>query len=277
MNGFATTLTQILKTTNGGTTWTPVTGSYWYLRDICFTSTTVGYAVGGSGNILLQTTDGGTTWTKNTSIPYDLYSISFADANTGWVCGSGIYKTTNAGSTWSKQTMDYDDRVLSVCFLDKNKGYAAGVGGQIWNTTNGGSSWSRSWPNVRYDLTKICFVSPTTGWIVGQYGTILKFSPTGATGVIRDESTPALFSLSQNYPNPFNPSTTIRYTIPHEIRTTLTVYNLLGQRVTTLVDELKPSGSYEVTFHTDRFSSGIYLYTLQAGTFCSTKKLILMK
>ncbi|MFH1194750.1 MAG: T9SS type A sorting domain-containing protein [bacterium] len=85
------------------------------------------------------------------------------------------------------------------------------------------------------------------------------------------------FSLSQNYPNPFNPVTRIEYQIPSTTKVQLKVYDLLGREVATLVDEEKPAGSYEVEFDAARFPSGVYFYTLQTGSFCQTKKLVLVK
>jgi hypothetical protein len=96
-------------------------------------------------------------------------------------------------------------------------------------------------------------------------------------------SLPEQFTLEQNYPNPFNPSTTIKYSIPTSEFVTLKVFDVLGNEVATLVNEEKPAGSYEVEFSavvTSRdlsLSSGIYFYTLQAGSFVQTKKLILIK
>ncbi len=88
---------------------------------------------------------------------------------------------------------------------------------------------------------------------------------------------PILYNLYDNYPNPFNPSTTLRYSIPEEAFTSLKIYNSLGGEVTTLVNETKPAGIYDVEFSATDLASGIYFYTLQAGTFTSTKKMILMK
>ena len=85
------------------------------------------------------------------------------------------------------------------------------------------------------------------------------------------------FSLSQNYPNPFNPSTKIKFNIPRASLVTLEVYDVLGKEVATLVNEIKPIGSYEVSFDASHLSSGIYFYKLQAGNFIETKKMILLK
>ncbi len=88
---------------------------------------------------------------------------------------------------------------------------------------------------------------------------------------------PGDFSLSQNYPNPFNPTTTIKYQLPELSFVTLRIYDVLGNEITTLVNEEKPVGSYKVEFDANSLSSGIYIYRLQAGNFVETKKMVLMK
>jgi len=88
---------------------------------------------------------------------------------------------------------------------------------------------------------------------------------------------PAEFSLSQNYPNPFNPTTTIRYALPQRSQVTLTVFNTLGQPVSTLVSGTEEAGSYEVKFNGSNLASGVYFYRIQAGGFVQTRKLLLLK
>ena len=90
-------------------------------------------------------------------------------------------------------------------------------------------------------------------------------------------SSPEEFSLSQNYPNPFNPSTTISWQSPVGSYQTLKVFDVLGNEVATLVNEYKTAGSYSVTFDAGNLSSGIYYYTISAGDFHQTKKLVLLK
>lgn len=93
------------------------------------------------------------------------------------------------------------------------------------------------------------------------------------------------YYLAQNYPNPFNPSTKIRYSIPSVIASetkqsanvTLKVYDILGNEVTTLVNEEKPAGVYEVEFNARNLSSGIYFYKLSSGSFTETKKMTVIK
>jgi hypothetical protein len=85
------------------------------------------------------------------------------------------------------------------------------------------------------------------------------------------------YKLYQNYPNPFNPSTKIRWQSPVSSRQVLKVFDVLGNEIATLVNEYKPTGSYEIEFDASRLSSGIYFYQLRAGKFFSTKKMILIK
>ena len=105
------------------------------------------------------------------------------------------------------------------------------------------------------------------------------------TSVETEANAPTAFSLSQNYPNPFNPTTTINYVIArskatrqsHELSVRLTVYDILGRKIATLVNKQQAPGNYSVKFDAGKLSSGIYYYRLQSGNFSVTKKMILMK
>jgi len=96
-------------------------------------------------------------------------------------------------------------------------------------------------------------------------------------GVKPEPGAAAVYSLAQNYPNPFNPSTTIRYGIPMRSNVSLIVYNTLGQRVTTLVNEPQDAGYHEVKFDGSALASGVYFYRLRAGTYVDTKRLLLLR
>ena len=88
---------------------------------------------------------------------------------------------------------------------------------------------------------------------------------------------PENFVLKQNFPNPFNSTTTIRYELPELANVTLKVYNILGEKVASLVDEQKEAGRYRVQFNAGNLSSGVYIYRIDTGNFTVSKKLILMK
>jgi hypothetical protein len=107
---------------------------------------------------------------------------------------------------------------------------------------------------------------------------VVRLKPDGASDIEDNLSDlTRSFSLAQNFPNPFNPNTSLKYEIGSQQFVTLKVYDLLGREVSTLVNEEKPAGRYEVKFNANMLSSGIYFYRLQAGSFIETKKMLLLK
>jgi hypothetical protein len=97
-----------------------------------------------------------------------------------------------------------------------------------------------------------------------------------------DQKIPASFELAQNYPNPFNPSTTISFSLPTQEYVTLVIYDMLGKEVNKLVDGQMSAGTFKVTWQGDaksgqKVSSGVYFYRLQAGSFTSVKKMLMLK
>jgi hypothetical protein len=88
---------------------------------------------------------------------------------------------------------------------------------------------------------------------------------------------PTVYGLDQNYPNPFNPNTTINYQLPENNHVSLKVYDILGNLVTTLVDQEMDAGYHSINWDASQFASGIYIYRIISGSFISTKKMILMK
>ncbi len=103
----------------------------------------------------------------------------------------------------------------------------------------------------------------------GHYGNI--------TAVDEPAEKNMTYKLAQNYPNPFNPSTMISFSIPERENVTLDVYNLLGQKVTSILNKEMDGGSYNISFDASNLSAGIYFYTLRAGSFTSTKKMMFLK
>ena len=97
------------------------------------------------------------------------------------------------------------------------------------------------------------------------------------TSVSQDRGIPTDFALRQNYPNPFNPETTIEFGVPRETRVTILVYNLLGEVVATLVDDVEPPGNHVVRFDGEHLPSGIYLYKMTAGTVSIMRKMVLLR
>jgi DNA-binding beta-propeller fold protein YncE len=119
----------------------------------------------------------------------------------------------------------------------------------------------------------------STFYVTDSYnGAVRVYKRQGTSGVVDVQAkVPASYALQQNYPNPFNPTTTIAYALPHESHVLLAIYDGLGRKVLTLVDDDKAAGKYHVTFDAAGLSSGTYFYRLQAGGFGETKKLVLLK
>jgi hypothetical protein len=95
--------------------------------------------------------------------------------------------------------------------------------------------------------------------------------------VRRENGVANAYALEQNYPNPFNPTTTLRYSIPREGVVTVKVFNIVGQEVATLVDDMQSAGTYSVTFDASKLASGMYLYRISSGEFSQVKKMLLIK
>ncbi|MBI3110892.1 MAG: T9SS type A sorting domain-containing protein [Ignavibacteriales bacterium] len=136
-----------------------------------------------------------------------------------------------------------------------------------------------------YELEALS-LGTTYFWRVGakNLGGMSDFSPPFSFSTIRTvsverttEGIPAEFSLGQNYPNPFNPSTTIRYALPVQARVRLDIFDVLGRRLVTLVDEEQYPAWHQAQWNAGGVASGIYYYRLQASGFIETKKLILLK
>jgi len=108
------------------------------------------------------------------------------------------------------------------------------------------------------------------GWGIRINNSVTGVQP--VTGVI-----PEKFSLTQNFPNPFNPVTTINFSIPAESNVKLTVYDMIGKEVITLVNEKLNAGSYNAEFNGSEFASGTYFYKLEASGFSEIKKMVLIK
>lgn len=116
------------------------------------------------------------------------------------------------------------------------------------------------------------------GW---QNATLWGYTWIGNTDVIstdvEDNGVPAVYSLDQNYPNPFNPTTQIKYSIAKAGNVNIRVYDVLGREVASLVNEFQSNGSHSVRFDASSLSSGVYVYTINAGEFAQSKKMLLIK
>lgn len=110
-----------------------------------------------------------------------------------------------------------------------------------------------------------------------SYSTALTFTTGTLLSIEEPRGNPREFSLLQNFPNPFNPTTTIRFALPKETRVLLVVYSILGERVMTIVDGVRPAGIYEERFDATAVASGVFFLRMQAGDFVQTKRMMVLK
>ena len=158
--------------------------------------------------------------------------------------------------------------------FEKTGSYSNRVDG----TQPGNASGYTSTYDVDFDENGNLYSQSHYGWTIEKWaymGTL----PTITLSSVKDISRgiPESFSLRQNYPNPFNPSTTIEFSMPSSGHVTLTVHNVLGEEVATLVNEFKESGTYQLRFDARNLPSGTYLYTLKANGFTEMKKMMLVR
>jgi hypothetical protein len=116
-------------------------------------------------------------------------------------------------------------------------------------------------------------------WYVETLDTFGIMGPKDFVTDVQDvtETLPTAYSLEQNYPNPFNPSTKINFSIPESGLVTMRIYNSIGEEIGILLNEEKSAGTYQVDFDAEGLSSGIYFYSITAGSFTQTKKMILLQ
>jgi photosystem II stability/assembly factor-like uncharacterized protein len=220
----------ILKTTNGGVSWSSVktnNESIFWLQNVYFSGINTGFISGyipGTGALLLKTVDGGSTWnpiTLDTSKTLRLTSAIFTDSNTGYLTGykntvigyewySTILKTIDGGNSWSavNVTKPGDAVLNSICFPEKNLGYAAGAvyegmyNGVFLKTIDGGETWSNQSPTIRCAFKSIFFTDKNTGFGAGEtivgtgQSTLIKTTDGGLTWT--EVSLPTGYDLTLN-------------------------------------------------------------------------------
>ncbi|MBS1494797.1 MAG: T9SS type A sorting domain-containing protein [Bacteroidetes bacterium] len=263
------------KTVNGGLDW--VEFAQYGSKSTFFINQNTGWLLTDVIPVKLQaTTNGGTNWTIYTT-PTTNGKLRFINATTGVFLGSYLFKTTNSGANW--RTINNISNVSSLQFVNDSIAWCVS-GSNILYSTNCCETWSIAASSNGIPLTKINFINSNSGWVTGEAGIVLRTTNGGNVFISSVSSEiPDNYSLSQNYPNPFNPSTKINYEIKSSGFVTLKVFDLLGKEVATLVDEKQNAGSYAVDFNSSEFNlrSGIYFYTLNAGEFKETRKMVLIK
>ncbi len=286
----------ILKSTDEGETWYDV--SYETedaLYDIAFATPSKGFIIGKGmySDLLLVTNDAGENWEEVDLNMSDPDKIQFVNENTGFILDGSlyshsVYRTDDGGESWDRISLDLPDEtgLSDIYMLNEMKGYIVGHTSDYYAmmlaTADGGTNWSSvgGLDGIESGLTDVDFVNDTLGFIVGWEGLVLRYGTVDSVTVSNEldkEDIPDEFVLNQNYPNPFNPTTNIRFGLPEAGHVELNVYNLLGQKVLTLVNERLPAGYHMRVLDGQQLSSGVYLYELKSNNTRIIEKMTLIK
>jgi len=233
---------------------------------------------------IYYSSNNGLTWSVlSTSSIQNLYSIHFNGANGLAGSDANYCYTTNGGTKWILGSYPSSNGAI-----DGITGFDSSL---LLFCTNTGSIYCSGSNNFRFtnvdSISGSVYLSASTArtgssgnysvWSVGKLGIIRKGVVNQLTSVNDFVEPVSSYYLSQNYPNPFNPSTTINYSLPHAGNVKLTVYNVIGAKVATIVNEYKPAGRYSVHFNGNNLASGLYLYRLESGNNSISKKFVLLK
>ena len=258
-----------------------------YSGDTLFTRTYGGYA-GDYGRWIHNTSDGGFVITGTTNPPggggWDVYLcktdsngvLEWEQAYGGWESDHGLYVQETidgnyfiAGYTYSFGRGHVDYYFLKV---DMN-------GSLIWSTTAGGSSSDQGMSGLQSSDGGYVMIGYTGSFGHGLMDALLvKLEPDQVDVDDSDQHlTQPAFYLGSNYPNPFNASTLIRYTLPEPSDVIIQIYDILGRKIETIIDNKQPAGYHQVIWDAKDHSSGMYFYRIQAGEYSDTKKMVLLK
>lgn len=204
------TNSQVVKTTNAGLTWTPVTRPHvnnYTLQAIEFVDANTGwvfvnFAAVTGGNIF-KTTDGGTTWTQQTIGTTDqIAQADMVDANVGYLClnpsGRPIYKTTNGGSSWTSVTVPFTGQIRDIRALDADNVYIGTSAGtnRVAKSTNGGTSWTQITLPITVDVNSLDFRDVNNGYVTGNSTTVVcQTTDAGASWSFQNVHLPTLVKV----------------------------------------------------------------------------------
>jgi photosystem II stability/assembly factor-like uncharacterized protein len=275
---------KLLRTTDNGAEWieTSVGGTA-----VAVSGDTV-YAAKGSS--IFRSVDNGETWSNHSTLSTPSYSL-LAERNGTLIAGGYCSETSAAPSihtydtlsqTWSSggprttinALLRRHDGMLFAASHDSGFYYSLDHGA-VWRQHNNGLSTTKIYSLALLNDTVI--IAGTLDGIFFTRGLNTILSVEKEKPKPKQVLVPVKLTLKQNYPNPFNPSTTISYSIPVSGYTSLHVYDLLGRKVSQLVEEMQNPGEYSIILDASLLSSGMYLYSLRNGNSTITKRMLLVR
>jgi photosystem II stability/assembly factor-like uncharacterized protein len=289
---FYTARQQVFISTNNAASWTAISsGTSGTIRELAISRTDPNIMYATSGSNIFRSTDAGVTFSNVTSgTPGRTITGIYVhpdSSNVAVVCYSGfgagkVYKTTNGAASWVNISGNLPDSPTNDVLIYhpgvSTSIYYAAMDVGVFFTNNYGSSWTElafGLPNTV--AMHLDYHAATNKLRIGTHGRSV-WETSNPVGIINyNTEIPSDYSLQQNYPNPFNPVTNIKYSIVSAGNVRLGVYDMLGREVKEIVNLNQPAGTYTVQFDASSLASGVYFYTLKAGEFVSTKKMIVVK
>jgi photosystem II stability/assembly factor-like uncharacterized protein len=250
----------ILKTTDGNTWENNYTDFSDDLYDIFFINQQTGWITGENG-LILKTVDGGENWlSQESNTTETLKNVVFCDEDTGWATGSSIIlHTTDGGETWLEQNTISSGNIIKIALADAQKAWLITYSpAKIYYTSDGGNTWTEYNGNFDTGYNDIYFTSENNGWIVGGGALILNTDNCGGIVGVNDFENNKSISTISNFPNPFKKNTTISYNVSIPAIVRVTVYNSLGEKITTLANNFQLPGNYSVVWDGTGLPAGIY-------------------
>lgn len=273
----------IFISTNNGINWSSVNNGLTYLNisSLAYLKNQVNEVIlfAGTYNGLFVSTNYGENWSQRANTQYFEY-VAVSGENVFAAAIMHLWFSTDLGLSWTDVTTGLRDLPVWALATYGTNVFALTNWGGIFLSTNNGENWKIINEGIIDTLVLAIGINDTYIFASGVAEGLWRRPLSELVTMLPVENTtelPKEFALYQNYPNPFNPSTTLSFVICHLSFITLKVYDVLGREVTTLVNEEKPAGTYEIKWNATNLPSGVYFYKIQAGSFIETKKMILVK
>ena len=263
----------VYRSTNNGSAWQPSGLSGLTIYSLAQAGGLI--LAGTSGYGMYVSTDDGSTW-----IPAPFFNLSVFDfAVDGSVVfagtSAGIYKSTNNGFNWLQIALE--EELVGDIEISGSNLFAGTFSGGVYVSNNYGANWvQRNEGLTQLTSGALCILN---NYIFnGTQNSVFRRPLSEIIGIKQiSNEVPSFYSLSQNYPNPFNPVTNINFAIPENGFVKLTIFDINGREVETLVNDKLGAGTYNADWNAANYSSGVYFYKLTTKEFSDTKRMVLVK
>ncbi len=275
----------VFRTTDGGNSWQRLTEPGTFSK-LFFLNRDTGWVL--TGERLFRTFNGGLNWLQNGVFDVGMKDVSFLNVDSGWVIrnsDNGIYRTTNGGQIWLREgdPFPFNSGLGEIQMLSGTKGWIPNAVRGMFAMNEQGV-WGRQAIPGNNNYFRVSFVDSVSGYAGG-----VRFSRTDDGGGIITSNNqqlldiPESYRLHQNYPNPFNPTTKISFELAKAGNAELSVFDIRGVKVKTLINKLMSAGTHVVDFNASNLPSGVYFYSLhvdgkpQSGRQIGVKRMTLVK